>query len=256
MAVGLLDYGSPGLSRLAWWRAFQDKLRELGYVEGQNVVFEPRWGNGQVSRLQGLATELVAAKVDILVTAGNPASLAAKQATSSIPIVTANGPDPVELGLAATLARPGGNVTGVTSISSELSAKRLGLLKELIPQVSRVAALWDRAARGSALNVRDTEVAARSLGIALQSVAVRPDPKDYEAAFVTMKRAGARAVIVVQSSAFFASYQRLSDLALTHRLPSVGGSKEYPEAGGLMSYGADYQDLFQRAAVFEDPQGR
>jgi putative ABC transport system substrate-binding protein len=218
----------------------------------QNVVFEPRWGNGQVSRLQGLATELVAAKVDILLTAGNPAALAAKQVTSSIPIVTANGPDPVELGLAATLARPGGNVTGVTSISSELSAKRIGLLKELIPQVSRVAALWDRAARGSALNVRDTEVAARSLGIGLQSVAVRPDPRDYDAAFVAIKRDGAGAVIVVQSSAFFAGYQRLSDLALTHRLPSVGGSKEYPEAGGLMSYGADYPDLFQRAAVFVD----
>jgi len=250
--IGLLDYGSPSPARLGWWRAFQDRLRELGYVEGQNVVFQPRWGNGQVSRLQSLATELVAAKVDILVTAGNPASLAAKQATSSIPIVTANGPDPVELGLAASLARPGGNVTGVTSISSELSAKRMGLLKELIPHVSRVAALWDRAAPGSVLNVRDTEVAARSLGIALQSVAVRPDPKDYEAAFVTMKRAGARAVIVVQSSAFFASYQQLSDLAITHRLPSMSGSKEYPEAGGLISYGADYPDLFRRAAVFVD----
>ena len=201
--IGLLDYGSPDPARLAWWRALQDRLRELGYVEGQNVLFQRRWGNGQVSRLQGLATELVAAKVDILVTAGNPASLAAKQGTSSIPIVTATGPDPVELGLAASLARPGGNVTGMTSISSELSAKRLELLKELIPQASRVAALSDRTARGSALAARDTEVAARSLGIALQSVAVRPDPRDYDAAFVAIKRAGAGAVIVVQSSAFF-----------------------------------------------------
>jgi putative tryptophan/tyrosine transport system substrate-binding protein len=250
--IGLLDYGSSGPARLAWWSAFQDKLRELGYVEGQNVVFQPRWANGQVSRLEGLATELVAAKVDVLVTAGNPAALAAKQATSSIPIVTANGPDPVELGLAASLARPGGNVTGVTSISSELSAKRLGMLKELIPHVSRMAALWDRAARGSALNVRDTEVAARSLGIALQSVAVRADPRDYDTAFVDMKRDGAGAVIVVQSSAFFAGYPRISDLAIKHRLPSVGGSKEYPEAGGLISYGADYPDLFRRAAVFVD----
>ena len=250
--IGLLDYGSPDAARLAWWRAFRDGLRELAYVEGQNVVFQPRWGNGQVSRLQGLATELVAAKVDILVTAGNPASLAAKQATSSIPIVTANGPDPVELGLAASLARPGGNVTGLTSVSSELAAKRLGLVKELIPQVSRVAALWDRTARGSVLNVRDTEGAARSLGIALQSVAVRPDPKEYDAAFVAIKRGRAGAVIVVQSSAFFAGYQRISDLALVHRLPSVGGSKEYPEAGGLISYGADYPDLFRRAAVFVD----
>ncbi len=250
--IGLLDYGSPDPARLAWWRAFQDRLRELGYVEGQNVVFQPRWGNGQVSRLQGLATELVAAKVDILVTAGNPASLAAKQVTSSIPIVTATGPDPVELGLAASLARPGGNVTGMTSISSELSAKRLELLKELIPQVSRVAALSDRTARGSALNVRDTEVAARSLGIALQSVAVRPDPRDYDAAFVAIKRAGAGAVIVVQSSAIFSSYQRIAALALTHRLPSAGGSKEYAEAGGLFTYGADFPDLFRRAAVFVD----
>jgi putative ABC transport system substrate-binding protein len=250
--IGLLDYGSSDPARLAWWRAFQDRLRELGYADGQNVVFQPRWGNGQVSRLQGLVTELVAARVDILVTAGNPATLAAKQVTSSIPIVTATGPDPVELGLVASLARPGGNVTGVTSISSELSAKRLGLLKELIPQVSRMAALWDRAARGSALNVRDTEVAARSLGIALQSVAVRPDPRDYDAAFVAMKRAGAGAVIVVQSSAFFASRQRIADLALTHRLPSVVGSKEWAEAGGLISYGADFPDLFRRAAVFVD----
>ncbi len=250
--IGLLDYGSSDPARLAWWRAFQDQLRELGYADGQNVVFQPRWGNGQVSRLQGLVTELVAARVDILVTAGNPATLAAKQVTSSIPIVTATGPDPVELGLVASLARPGGNVTGVTSISSELSAKRLGLLKELIPQVSRMAALWDRAARGSALNVRDTEVAARSLGIALQSVAVRPDPRDYDAAFVAMKRAGAGAVIVVQSSAFFASRQRIADLALTHRLPSVVGSKEWAEAGGLISYGADFPGLFRRAAVFVD----
>src|SRR5260370_13583347 len=202
--VGLLDYGSPDAARLAWWRAFQDKLRELGYVEGQNVVFRPRWGNGQVRRLQGLATELVAAKVDILVTAGHPAALAAKQATSSIPIVTANGPDPVELGLAETLARPGGNVTGMTSISSELSAKRLGLLKELIPHGSRMAALSDRAARGSALNVRYTEVAARSLGIAVQSVAVRPDPKEYDGAFGATKARGSRAVLPRRKHALFA----------------------------------------------------
>ena len=250
--IGLLDYGSPDPARLAWWRAFQDRLRELGYVEGQNVVFQPRWGNGQVSRLPGLATELVAAKVDILVTAGNPASLAARQGTSSIPIVTATGPDPVELGLAASLARPGGNVTGMTSISSELAAKRLGLLKELIPQLSRVAALWDRTARGSALAVRDTEVAARSLGIALQSVPVRPDPSAYDAAFVAMKRAGAGAVIVVSGAALFASRQRIADLALTHRLPSAVGSKEYAEAGVLICYGADFPDLFRRAAVFVD----
>ncbi len=250
--IGLLDYGSPDAARLAWWKPFQDHLRELGYVEGQNVVYQPRWGNGQLSRLPGLAAELVAAKVDILVTAGHPASLAAKQATSSLPIVTATGPDPVELGLAASLARPGGNVTGMTSISSELAAKRVGLFKELIPHVSRMAALWDRDARGSELNVRDTENAARSLGIALHSVPVRPDPSSYQTAFAALKRNGAAAVIVVQSSALFANYRRIADLALTHRLPSMGGSKEYAEAGGLISYGADYPDLFRRAAVYVD----
>src|SRR5262249_2819401 len=128
--IGLLDYASQDPARLAWWKAFQDRMRELGYIEKQNVVFEPRWGNGDVNRLPGLAKEPVAAKVDLLVTAGNPASLAAKQATSSIPIVTATGPDPVELGLASSLAQPSGNVTGMASISSELSGKRLGLLKE------------------------------------------------------------------------------------------------------------------------------
>jgi putative ABC transport system substrate-binding protein len=250
--IGLLDYGSPDPARLAWWRVFQDRLRELGYVEGQNVVFQPRWANGQVSRLQGLATELVAAKVDVLVTAGSTATLSAKQVTSSIPIVTATGSDPVELGLAASLGRPGGNVTGMASISSELSAKRLELLKELIPRVSRVAFLWDRTARGSALAVRDTEVAARSLGIALQSVAIRPDPRDYDAAFVAMKRDGVGAVIVASSLAFFASRQRIADLAITHSLPCAVGSKEYAEAGGLISYGADYPDLFRRVAVYVD----
>jgi putative ABC transport system substrate-binding protein len=250
--IGLLDYASADPGRVAYWRAFQDRLRELGYVEGQNVVFQQQWGNEQVSRLQGLVTELVATKVDILVTATNAATLAAKQGTSSIPIVTATGSDPVELGFVASLARPGGNVTGVTSISSELSAKRLGLLKELIPKVSRAAILWERANRGAALNVRDTEVAARSVGIALQSVSVRADPRDYEAAFAAMKRDGAGAVIVVQSSAFFSDYRRIADLALTHRLPSAGGSKEYPEAGGLISYGADYPDLFRRTAGFVD----
>ena len=139
-------------------------LRDLGYVEGKNIVIEYRSAEGNYDRLPELAAELVRPKPDVLVTSATPATLAAKQATSAIPIVTANGPDPVELGLAESLARPGGNVTGLTSISSELSAKRLGLLKELIPHVSRMAALSDRTARGSALNVRDTEVAARSLG--------------------------------------------------------------------------------------------
>jgi putative tryptophan/tyrosine transport system substrate-binding protein len=232
--------------------AFRQGLRELGYVEGQNVVYQARWGNGQAGRLPGLAADLLAAKVDIFVTAGNPASLAAKQATSSIPIVTATGPDPVELGLAASLARPGGNVTGMTSISGELSAKRVELFKELIPQVSRAGVVWDRGARGSTFAVRDTERAARSLGIVVHGVPVSADPSSYQTAFAELKRSGVTAVIVVQSSAVFANYRRVADLALTHRLPSMGGSSEYADAGGLMSYGADYPDLFRRAALYVD----
>ena len=253
--IGQLDYAAPDPTRLAQWRAFQDRLRELGYVEEENVVFQSRWGDGRANRLQGFVTELVAAKVDILVTAGDSATHAAKQVTNVIPIVTATG-DPVELGYAASLARPSGNVTGMTAISHDLSAKRLELLKELIPQVSRVAVLWDRgAARGSAsapLSVRNTEVAARSLRIALQSVAVHPDSIDYDAAFVAMKRDGAGAVIVVPSGAFFAIRQRIAELALTHRLPSAVGLRGYVEAGGLISYGADYADLFRRAASYVD----
>ena len=250
--IGLLDYASSDPARLALWKAFQDRLRELGYVDGQNVVFQPRWGNGQVSRLQGLATELVAAKVDVLVTASGVATRAAKQATSSIPIVTATGPDPVAGGFAASLARPGGNVTGLTTISFELAPKRLEMLKELLPQVSRVAFLTDRDTEvGRQLSARDVD-AARSLGIILQRVGVRADPKDYEAAFAAMRRDGVGAVIVVPNASFFSHRQRIAELALTHRLPSAVPSKEEAEAGGLISYGADYSDLFRRAAVYVD----
>ena len=185
-------------------------------------------------------------------TAGNPASLAAKQATSSIPIVTVTGPDPVELGLVRSLARPGGNVTGVTSMSSELSAKRLGLLKELLPHVSRVAVFFDLAAPGSMLNVRDMEGAARSIGVVLQRVPVRPDPATYEAAFIAVERAGAGAVTIVQSAAFLSGYRRIAELALVHRLPCGGGNREFAEAGGLVSYGPDIADLFRRGAVYVD----
>ena len=251
--IGFLSAGFDSGGSSSWRDSFKREFLKLGYVEGKNIAFEYRNADTKYDRLPALADELVRLKVDVIVTPGANDTRAAKNATKTVPIVfTGGGSDPVTLGLVDSLARPGGNVTGMTSISSELSAKRLGLLKELIPHVSRMAALSDRTARGSALNVRDTEAAARSLGIAVQSVAVRPDPKEYDAAFLAMKRGGAGAVIVVQSSAFFSGYPRISDLALTHRLPSVGGSKEYPQAGGLISYGADYPDLFRRTAVFVD----
>jgi putative tryptophan/tyrosine transport system substrate-binding protein len=249
--VGLLDFAAPDAARTAWWKAFRERLRELGYVEGQNVVFEPRWGNGLVGRLPSLAIELVKVKVDIVVTAGSETALAAKQATRSIPIVTATGADPVELGLVESLARPGGNITGVTSIQSELAGKRLEILKQLVPRASRVAVLWDLGNHGSALSLRDAESGAKSLGIVVQGVGVR-SPKDFDAAFSAIKQARAGAVLLVASPAFMGDRQRLAGLAVANRLPMIVGAKEYAEAGGLMSYGTDYPDLFRRAAAYVD----
>ncbi|MEP6905537.1 MAG: ABC transporter substrate-binding protein, partial [Gemmatimonadales bacterium] len=249
--IGLLDYGASEPVAVARWRALRERLRELGYVEGQNVIFEPRWGNGQVGRLPSLAAELIHAKVDIIVTAGSEAALAAKQATSSIPIVTASGSDPVELGLVASLARPGGNITGVTSLQSELSGKRLELLKKLLPRATRVAVLWDADNRSSAIILRDTEATAKAIGIVLQSVSVR-GRKDFDAAFSAMTRDRAEAVIVVNSPAFTGDRRRTSDLAIAHRLPMMVGAKEYADAGALLSYGTDYPELYRRAAVYVD----
>ena len=249
--IGLLSYAASDSGGAARWKAFREQLRELGYVEGQNVFFESRWGDGQVGRLRGLAAELIDAKVDIMVTASSEAALAAKQATRSIPIVTATGGDPVKLGVVASLARPGGNVTGVFSLSNDLVGKRLEFLKQLIPRVARVAFLRHSDNRASALNLRDAESAARPLGLVVQSVGVR-GPKELDAAFVAMKRARADAVIVLEATAFFPDRQRIADLALMHRLPMAAQAREYAEAGALISYGTDYLDLFRRAAMYVD----
>ena len=248
--IGLLDYSSPDPARLSWWTAFRERLGELGYADGRNVMFQPRWAHGQVSRLPDLAAELVGLKVDILVTGGTEAVLAAQRATKTIPIVTTTSSDPVELGLTASLARPGGNLTGVTSIASELSGKRLQLVRELVPGASRIAVLWDRDNRSSALAVRDTEAVAGPLRVTLQLFPVRSG--DFPAAFSAMKRDRTEALIVTPSPAFFPGRRRVADLALAHRLPTVVGSREYAEAGGLMSYAADYPELFRHAAAYVD----
>ena len=249
--IGLLDFASPDPARVTWWQAFRERLRELGYVEGQNIAFEPRWGNGNVNGLPSLATELVSTRIDILVTAGSEAALAAKRATGSIPIVMTTGVDPVGLGLVASLARPGGNVTGVTSIQSELAGKRVEILRECLPRAVRVAILWDSGNHGSALVEHDARSAATSMGIAVQSIAVR-GYTEFDAAFAAMKRARAEAVILVASPPFIGDRRRIADLAVTHRLPMMVGAKEYAEAGGLLSYATDYLDLFRRAAVYVD----
>src|SRR5215468_8009045 len=206
--IGLLDYAAPDQARIAWWKVFRDRLRELGYVEGQNVVYESRWGDGQLTRLAGLAAELVNARMDIIVTAATEAALAAKRATSSIPIVMATGVDPVEAGLVAGMAHPGGNVTGVSSMQSEISAKRVELLRQLLPRASRMAILFDPDNRASVLTAQHTEAGAKSLAIALQKVGVR-SPKDIDAAFSAMKRDRVAAVILVATATFMAERRRL-----------------------------------------------
>jgi len=249
--IGLLDYSAPDPARQAWWNAFRQQMRELGYVEGQNVSFEPRWGQGDNARLPTLAAELAGLKVDLLVTGGTSAAVAAKRATSTIPIVMATGADPVAVGLVASLRQPGGNVTGTTSINSELAGKRLELLRIVAPRASRVAILWDERNTGSRLVVDETEAAAKTAGLTIHSVPVR-SPAEIEAAFATAARGRAGALITVASPMLFSHRKRLAELAVKRRLPTAVGSREYVEAGGLVGYGADYPDLFRRAADYVD----
>ena len=249
--IGLLDFGASNPSSDARWKALRERLRELGYVDGQNVVFESRWGNAQVDRLPGLATELVNLKVDVVVTATGEAALAAKRATSSIPIVTATTPDPVRLGLVASLARPGGNVTGLISLSSDLGGKRLELLKQILPRAARVAVLGDPDNRSSEFIMDGAESVAKSLRVVVQSVDARSQA-DFDAAFSAMKRARADAVILAVNTPFIAHRRRLAELAVSHRLPMMAAAREYTEAGALLSYGTDYADRFRRAAIYVD----
>jgi putative tryptophan/tyrosine transport system substrate-binding protein len=249
--IGLLDFSAPDPARQAWWIAFRQRMRELGYVEGQNVTFEPRWGQGDDDRLQKLAAELVGLKVDLIVTGGTNAAIAAKRATSTIPIVTASGSDPVAVGLVASLQQPGGNITGMTSINSELAAKRLELLRNVAPRASRIAILWDERDAGARLGVDVTEAAAKTAGLTIHSVPVG-SAAGLEAAFATVVRGRAGALIIVGTSGLFSYRKRLAELAVKHRLPTVVGSREYVEAGGLASYSTDTPDLFRRAATFVD----
>jgi putative ABC transport system substrate-binding protein len=246
--VGALDYSTPDAARLNWWKALRQSLQELGYVEGRSIRFEERWAQGRSERLHGLAAELVQLRVDVLVTGGSEAAHAAKTATATIPIVMATGADPVRLGLVANLARPGGNITGVTSLSTDLIAKRVELLRELLPKISRVAVLSD-GTPNSLMSVREVEAAARSLGIATYPTGVA-GPNDLDQALSAAAKE--QAMIVIASPPLFTQRKRIADLALKHRLPSVVGGREYAEAGGLFSYAVSYPDLFRRAASYVD----
>jgi putative ABC transport system substrate-binding protein len=235
--------------------AFRQGLRDLGYVEGRNLVIEYREAEGKADRLPALAAELVALKVDVIVAApGTVATLAAKQATRTIPIVFIAAADAVSDGLVTSLARPGGNVTGLSNLAPELVGKRLELLTQAVPGVSRVAVLRLPGALGERTDkdmLKEAEAAARALGVRLQVVEAR-GPADIDRAFSDMTRAHAGALTVLPSNMFLREHRRLVDLAAKNRLPAVYSVREYVDAGGLMSYGANLADLFRRAATYVD----
>jgi ABC-type uncharacterized transport system substrate-binding protein len=236
--------------------AFRQGLRDLAYVEGRNVVIEYRDAEGKVERHPALAAELVALKVDVIVVAGSTlTTLTAMQATKTIPIVFAGVGDPVTSGLVTSLARPGGNVTGLAGLGPELVGKCLELLTQAVPGVSRVAVLWRPGALGERTDkamLTGAEVAGRALGVRLQFVEATRDPADFDRAFSDMTSARAGALTVLPSARFLREHRRLVDLAAKNRLPAVYPSREFVDAGGLMSYGANQPDLFRRAATYVD----
>ena len=244
--------GSERVGGLA--TAFLQGLRDLGYVEGRNVVIEYRTADGQLERLPALATELVSLKVDVIVTQSTVAALAAKQATRTIPIVFGAVSDPVATGLVASFAQPGGNVTGSSFFTPELVGKSLQLLKQTVPGVSRVAVLWQPAAfaepQGKAL-LEAAELAARTLGVQLHVVGAR-GPDDLDRAFSEMTRARVNALTVLSSPWLVMERQHLAAVAAKSRLPAVYPWREAVESGGLMSYGPNARDLFRRAATYVD----
>ena len=229
--------------------AFRQRLRELGYVEGKNIVLEYRYADGKSDRLPALAAELVQLKVDVIVATG-PAILAAKKASATIPIVFALAADPVGTGLVASLARPGGNITGLSLMAPDLDGKRLELLKEAFPKVARVAFLWEGGSRGNRA-LTDMEAATKALGLKLQSLEVR-GLDDFESAFARAKRDGAHALITAPGPLLNTQQRQVLDFAAKNRLPAMYPFSEFVEAGGLMSYAPNIADLFRRAADFVD----
>jgi putative tryptophan/tyrosine transport system substrate-binding protein len=245
--IGFLNASSPEAfaDRL---RAFRHGLKEAGFVEGENVAIEYRWAEGQYDRLPVLAAELVRRQVAVIAaTGGSPVALAAKAATATIPIVFSVPEDPVRLGLVASLARPGGNATGINFFSGELAAKRLGLLRELVPAAARVALLIDPATMDSILE--DAKTAARTMGLQIQVVHASTS-RDIEAAFASFGRERPDALLVGGGAFLFSRRIQLALLAARYAVPASYGSREYPEIGGLMSYGTSLTDAYRQVGVY------
>jgi putative ABC transport system substrate-binding protein len=249
--MGYLGSG-PSTSNPRVLEAFRQGLRELQWVEGQNMVIEYRYAEGRFDRLPDLAAELVRLKVDIITASPAPVALAAKNATGTVPIVFMGVPDPVGIGLVASLARPGGNVTGLTySVGFNIFGKDLELLKEAVPKIRRVAVLSNPASPSQPLTMSEIRGAARSLGIQLLLLAAR-GPGEFDGAFATMARERVGALFVVTDPAFSPHRARLADLAAQNRLPSIFTQREDAEAGALMSYGPSLSDLWRRGATYVD----
>jgi ABC-type uncharacterized transport system substrate-binding protein len=248
--IGLLLTGTLSSSSYSL-EAFRNGLRDLGYVEGKNILVEYRYAEGKPDRLPSLAAELVRLKVDVIVTTGTPPSQAAKTATTTIPIVMALISDPVGAGLVASLARPGGNITGLSSVSQDLSGKRLELLKEAIPKVSRVGVLYDPNDPAKVAEFKEIEVAARPLGVHLQSLEVR-SLDELESAFKAATRGKAAALLVLPTTILSTRTKQIAELSAKNRLPTMFATSQCMDAGGLMSYGPDYADLWRRAATYVD----
>jgi len=230
---------------------FRRGLREHGWVEGQNIAVERRFAEGKTERFPELAAELVRLQVDVIVTGGSQTARAAKEATRTIPIVMAVSGDPVGSGLVASLARPGGNITGLSIQATEVGGKRLELLKEAVPQASRIAVLWNAAEPGKELEWQDTQRAAQALGVTLHSVEVR-GPEDFDRAFAAIARERPDALLTFSDPLTLQHQRRIVDFATQNRLPLMSEGKEFAEAGGLMTYGASLPALFRRAAYYVD----
>jgi putative ABC transport system substrate-binding protein len=248
--IGYLAATSPSINP-ARFEAFRQGLRDLGYMEGKNIVIEWRFAEGKSDRLAAFADELVRLKVDVIVSGGSTATQAAKEATSTIPIIMSQDNDPVRNGFVASLARPGGNITGLATLRSELSGKRLELLTEIVPKLSRVAVLGSSTNPGNAQSLKETEVAAGAFGVKLQYLDVL-STKDIETVFGTASNGRAEALLVLASPVINSRRTQVVELAAKRRLPALYDRRDFGEAGGLMTYGVRVTDLDHRAATYVD----
>jgi putative ABC transport system substrate-binding protein len=248
--IGLLSAFSPS-DAAGWYEALRQGLRDLGWIEGKNIRIEYRYAEGHNDRLPDLAAELVRLNVDIIVTSVTTDTLPAKEATRTIPIVMASAADPVGMGIVASLARPGRNVTGLSQIAPELAGKRLELLKEIVPNLSRVGVMWNPGDRGSTVNWQELQLPARSLGIQLHSLETR-SPTGFDQVFADASRLRVGALAILPDPLFARNLRRIADLAVKNRLPAIFHLREFVDSGGLVTYGPNRADMFRRAAVYVD----